>query len=110
MQQAQVRRVRGKIPGDDTGIEIRPSVCTICDPTTQCGLDLSVRDGRIVKVEGTLQNPHSRGTLCAKGAALRQYVYHEDRLRTPLRRVGPRGSDEFEPISGTTPWTRSPSA
>ena len=29
----------------------------------------------------------------------RQYVYHEDRLRTPLKRVGPRGSGEFAPIS-----------
>ena len=46
------RRLRAKIPGDDTGIEVRKSICAICDPTTQCGLDLYVRDGRIVKVEG----------------------------------------------------------
>ncbi len=93
------RRLKAKIPGADTGIEVRKSVCAICDPTTQCGLDLSVRDGRIVKVEGSRENPHNRGTLCAKGAATRQYVYHEDRLLTPLRRTGPRGSGEFEPIS-----------
>ena len=93
------RRLRAKLPGADTGIEVRKSVCAICDPMTQCGLDLSVRDGRIVKVEGSRENPHSRGTLCAKGAATRQYVYHEDRLLTPLRRTGPRGSGEFEPVS-----------
>ncbi len=93
------RRLRAKIPGDDTGIEVRKSICAICDPTTQCGLDLYVRDGRIVKVEGSQENPHNGGTLCSKGAATRQYVYHEDRLRTPLRRVGPRGSGEFVPIS-----------
>ena len=93
------RRLRAKLPGADTGIEIRKSVCAICDPTTQCGLDLSVRDGRIIKVEGSRENPHNRGSLCAKGAATRQYVYHEDRLRTPLRRTGPRGSGEFVAIS-----------
>ena len=93
------RRIRAKLPGHDTGIEVRKSVCTMCDPMTQCGLDVYVRDGRAVKVEGTRENPHSRGTLCAKGAATRQYVYHRDRLLTPLRRTGPRGSGEFEPVS-----------
>ena len=96
---ATERRLKAKIPGADTGIEVRKSVCAICDPMTQCGLDLYVRDGRIVKVEGSRENPHSRGGLCAKGAATRQYVYHEERLLTPLRRTGPRGSGEFEPIS-----------
>ncbi len=93
------RRIRAKLPGDDTGIEVRKTVCAICDPMTQCGLDVYVRDGRAVKVEGSRENPNSRGTLCAKGAATRQYVGHPDRLRTPLRRTGPRGSGEFEPVS-----------
>jgi anaerobic selenocysteine-containing dehydrogenase len=92
------RRRRGKIPGADTGIEVRKSVCTICDPTTQCGLDVSVLDGKVVKVEGTAENPHNAGTLCSKGAATRQYVYHPDRLHTPLRRVGRRGEASYEPI------------
>lgn len=94
------RMIKGKVPGAETGIEVRKSVCTICDPQTQCGLDCYVKDGRIIKVEGSLENP-SAGTLCAKGAAQRQWVYHEERLRTPLKRVGPRGSDEFVPISWT---------
>jgi anaerobic selenocysteine-containing dehydrogenase len=93
------RRLKAKIPGDDTGIEVRKSICAICDPQTQCGLDLYVKDGRIVKVEGSLENPHSRGTLCSKGAATRQYVYNAERLRTPLKRVGPRGSGEFAAIT-----------
>ena len=44
--EATERRLKAKLPGADTGIEIRKSVCTICDPMTQCGLDLYVRDGR----------------------------------------------------------------
>ncbi|MGI9862386.1 molybdopterin-dependent oxidoreductase [Moorella naiadis] len=89
----------GKIPGPETGIEVKKSICCICDPLTQCGLDVYLKDGRIIKVEGTKENPHNAGTLCSKGAATRQYVYHKDRLRTPLRRTGPRGSGEFSPIS-----------
>ncbi|MCL5124628.1 MAG: molybdopterin-dependent oxidoreductase [Deltaproteobacteria bacterium] len=89
----------GKIPGPETGIEIRKSICAICDPLTQCGLDLYVKDGKVIKVEGSKEHPYSVGTLCSKGAAQRQYVYSEDRLKTPLKRIGPRGSGKFEPIS-----------
>jgi anaerobic selenocysteine-containing dehydrogenase len=95
------RMAKGKIPGTETGIEVRKSICTICDPVTQCGLDCYVKDGRVIKVEGSLENPLNAGTLCAKGAAQRQWVYHEDRLRTPLKRVGPRGSGQMVPISWT---------
>ena len=90
---------RGKIPAPETGIEVRKSICTICDPQTQCGLDLYVKDGKIIKVEGSKEHPYSVGTLCSKGAANRQYIYSEDRLKTPLKRTGPRGSGKFEPIS-----------
>lgn len=93
------RLLRGKIPGAETGIEVKKSVCTICDPLTQCGLDVYVKDGRIIKVEGSKENPHNAGTLCSKGAATRQYVYHEDRLKTPMKRMGLRGSGKFVPIS-----------
>lgn len=93
------QRIRSKIPGTDTGIDVRKSICTICDPGSQCGLDLYVKDGKIIKVEGSKENPHSQGTLCAKGAATRQYVYHPERIQTPLKRVGPRGSGRFRPIS-----------
>ncbi len=89
--------LRGKMPG--SGIEVGKSICTICDPQTQCGLDLFLKDGRIIKVEGSREHPYNAGTLCAKGAALRQYVYSADRLRTPLKRTGPRGSGQFQPIS-----------
>ena len=92
-------KLKGKIPGPDTGIEVRKSVCAICDPGTQCGLDLYVKDGAIIKVAGTKEAPHSHGTLCSKGAAMRQYVYSSERVLTPLRRTGERGSGQFEPIS-----------
>ncbi len=91
--------LRGKIAAPETGIEIRKSICAICDPTTQCGLDLYVRDGRIIKVEGSEGHPYNQGALCPKGAAIRQYVYSEDRVRAPMKRTGPRGSGRLVPIS-----------
>ena len=45
--------------------------------------DLYVKDGKIVKVEESKENPYSVGTLCSKGAAQRQYIYSEERLKTP---------------------------
>lgn len=90
---------KGKIPGPQGGIEIKKTICSICNPDSHCGVDAYVKDGKIIKVEGTRANPHSGGILCPKGAAQRQYVYNKERLMYPMRRVGERGSGEFERIS-----------
>lgn len=93
------KKLKAKIPGDDTGIEIRHSLCAICSPSHHCGLDCYVKDGKIIRVEGTPEHPYSHGKLCTKGSSQRNYIYREDRIRTPLRRVGERGEGKFEPIS-----------
>ena len=81
------------------GIEIKKTICSICNPLSHCGIDAYVKDGVVVKVEGTKENPNSEGTLCSKGNANRQYIYHKDRIRTPLIRKGERTSGDFVPIS-----------
>ncbi|MBQ2690145.1 MAG: molybdopterin-dependent oxidoreductase [Solobacterium sp.] len=91
--------MHGKVPGTDSGIEIHHSMCDICTPGMQCGLDAYVKDGKIIKIEGTEGFPVSSGKLCTKGAGNRQFVYREDRILTPLKRVGERGEGKFEPIS-----------
>ena len=88
------RKLRAKIPGDDTGIRIKRTLCDICAPGSHCGVDAYVRDGRIIKVEGTRQHPVNKGVLCTRGACSREYVYSSDRIHTPLRRIGPRGAGE----------------
>lgn len=93
------QKIAAKIPGEDTGIQIKKTVCDICSPDHHCGIDAYVKDGRILKVEGSPDHPYSRGHLCTKGQCSRQYVYREDRIRTPMKRVGPRGSGQLEPIS-----------
>jgi len=91
--------LKGKIPDEKSGIEVRKTICSICNPISHCGIDAYVKDGVVIKVEGTRENPHNAGTLCSKGAANRQYIYHPDRIMTPLIKKGDRNSGQFEPIS-----------
>lgn len=92
-------KMAGKIPGEDTGIYTRNSFCDVCAPGPHCGVTCYVKDGKIIKVEGTDGHPTNHGLLCPKGQANRQYVYRKDRILTPLRRVGERGEGKFEPIT-----------
>ena len=81
---------------------IKHSLCDICNPGLHCGLELTVEEGKITGVRGTPGFPVSNGKLCVKGLATAQYVYREDRIQQPMRRTGPRGSGQFEPISWET--------
>ena len=96
-------RIRAKIPGEDTGIEIRHTLCDICTPQMHCGLDVYVKDGQVLKVEGTPDHPVNRGYLCTKGVNNRQYLYRKDRILTPLRRVGKRGENSLFLSAGKKP-------
>jgi len=64
-----------------------------------CGVLLYVKDGRLVKVEGDPEFPSNRGRLCPRCLALTQLVYHPDRLKYPLRRVGERGEGKWQRIT-----------
>jgi anaerobic selenocysteine-containing dehydrogenase len=64
-----------------------------------CGLLVHVENGRITKVEPDPDSPLNRGTICAKGIAQVERMYHPDRLTVPLKRRGKRGCGEWEPIS-----------
>ena len=93
------RLLKAKIPCAETGIDVKHTLCDICCPSFHCGIDAYVKDGKVVKIEGTADHPVNHGLLCPKGLSNRQYIYREDRIRTPLRRVGKRGEGKFEPIS-----------
>ncbi|MBI4767012.1 MAG: molybdopterin-dependent oxidoreductase [Deltaproteobacteria bacterium] len=64
-----------------------------------CGVLAYVKDGKIAKIAGDPDCPVSHGTLCSKGLASTQLVYHPDRLTYPLKRKGPKGSGKWERIS-----------
>ncbi|RME73718.1 MAG: hypothetical protein D6784_11475 [Chloroflexi bacterium] len=81
-----------------TGEErIVPSACLLCP--SGCGLLGRVVNGRLVKLEGNPMHPINQGALCPKGQAAPELLYNPDRLTGPLRRVGERGSDQWEPIT-----------
>jgi molybdopterin guanine dinucleotide-containing S/N-oxide reductase-like protein len=64
-----------------------------------CAMLVTVENGRAVRVAGDPDHPVTQGFLCAKVNRYVERTYHEDRLRTPMRRVGAKGSGQFEPIS-----------
>ena len=64
-----------------------------------CGVNLFVKGDKVDRVEGDATHPFSFGRACPRLLAMTQYMYHPDRLTHPLKRVGPRGSGQFEKIS-----------
>jgi anaerobic selenocysteine-containing dehydrogenase len=80
-------------------VTIGHSVCPHDCPST-CALDVELLgDGRIGRVRGTKENDYTAGVICAKVARYAERIHHPDRLMHPLRRVGPKGSGQFERIS-----------
>jgi sulfite dehydrogenase (quinone) subunit SoeA len=77
--------------------EVRKTTCYMC--ACRCGINVHLTSGKVTYIEGNRDHPVNKGVLCAKGASGIMQVTAPSRLRTPLRRVGPRGSGAFEPIS-----------
>lgn len=65
------------------------TVCQGCH--CECGVMVKVKDGRVVKIKGDPDHPMNRGFICVKGRVQHEIIYHPDRLKYPLRRVGGRG-------------------
>jgi len=63
-----------------------------------CALLVTVKDGVAVKVQGDPDHPFTDGSLCTKVAHYPERTYAADRLRYPLRRIGPKGKGEFKRI------------
>ena len=64
----------------------------------RCTLKAHVKDGKIIRFEtDNGEDPQLRA--CLRGRAYRQKVYHPDRLKYPMRRIGERGEGKFERIS-----------
>lgn len=98
------------VPGEE---QWHPAVCNEC--AAGCGTIVRVMEGRriietkdghareraaaIKKIEGNPLDPISGGKLCARGQAVVQALYHPDRLRSPKKRAGERGSGLFTDIS-----------
>ena len=77
------------------------TIRTVCahDCPDMCSLLAHVEDGRIVRIQGDPDHPFTAGFACGKVNRDMDLVYSPERLTTPLRRIGPKGSGSFEPIT-----------
>lgn len=76
---------------------IHKSVCRICHGG--CGVLVTVRDGRVIKVKGDPESPMNRGWMCIKGVRTPEIANHPDRLTVPLKRVKGRGEGAWQELS-----------
>ncbi|MEO1650242.1 MAG: molybdopterin-dependent oxidoreductase, partial [Pseudomonadota bacterium] len=77
--------------------EVKTTTCYMC--ACRCGIKVHLKDGKVRYIEGNRDHPVNKGVLCGKGSAGIMQHYSPARLRAPMKRVGPRGSGEFEEIS-----------
>jgi len=77
------QQVRGACPHD-------------CPDT--CALVTTVESGVAIRVAGNPDHRHTDGALCTKVSRYAERTYHPERLLTPLKRSGPKGSGQFEPV------------
>ncbi len=75
--------------------EWKKGICGICPAA--CWVEVGLNDGRMVDIRK--DESHPLGMICRRGEHAVEIVYSEHRLKTPMKRVGPKGTHEFEPIS-----------
>jgi formate dehydrogenase major subunit len=69
---AQSERQASLRPRTAEADHVTRSICPYC--AVGCGQRIYVKDGEITQIEGDPDSPISRGRLCPKGAASRNYV------------------------------------
>jgi anaerobic selenocysteine-containing dehydrogenase len=79
----------------------RTTVVGACphDCPDTCSILTTVEDGKAIAVRGNPDHPFTRGRLCVKVNNYEERVYSDKRVLYPLKRVGPKGSKQFQRIS-----------
>jgi cysteine desulfurase NifS len=81
--------------GKESGLEWRKGLCGICP--AGCWVEVGLKDGRLTDIRA--DTSHTLGMICRRGQHAPEIIYSEHRLEYPLKRVGPKGSYDFERIS-----------
>jgi nitrate reductase NapA len=71
---------------DENDLTWSKAPCRYCG--TGCGVEVGVKEGKVVTVRGDEKSPVNRGLLCVKGYHLPGMLYGEDRLKYPMLRDG----------------------
>ena len=79
---------------------------TVCplDCPDSCGMIATVRDGRVVSLQGDPAHPYTRGFICRKMRRYPERVHADDRLLYPQVRTGAKGEGRFARISWDEAW------
>jgi anaerobic selenocysteine-containing dehydrogenase len=84
--------VEAKTPPAQGQVEKVRTVCRGCGKM-ECGVWVTVKDGRVIKIEGDDGCLTSEGNCCTKSMASIQALYHPDRVNYPMKRTKPKGED-----------------
>ncbi len=77
------------------------SICRWCH--SQCRVLVHSDNGRLVKTEEDRTDPRVDQIFpptraCVRLAAAKEFIYHPDRLRFPLKRAGQKGENKWQTI------------
>lgn len=82
----------------DDGFETKVCNCT-GNCAGHCCLEVDVKDGKAFRITSAHYEDPDMDQCCLKGLSHLQRLYDPNRIKYPMRRVGERGSGEFERIS-----------
>ncbi len=71
--------------------------CKAC--IANCSVIVTVKNGRVIKLQGDPTDPMNKGRMCAKGLSGIQALYNPNRIKYPMLRVGERGENRWRRIS-----------
>ena len=78
-------------------METKHVTCASCD--IKCSVLADVEDNKILRVRRDPDHPITPHSLCNKGAAYPDQIYHKDRILYPLKSVGKRGEGKWARVS-----------
>jgi len=78
-----------------SNVEYKKGICGICP--AGCWIEAGMDNGRLVDIRA--DQDHALGMICRRGQHAAEIIYSDHRLKHPLKRIGPKGTHEFEKIT-----------
>ena len=91
----QTKSTRGQIKDQKPEMKWKKGICGICP--AGCWVEAGFKDGKLADIKP--DTGHPLGMLCRRGQHAPEVTYSDHRLKYPMKRVGPKGSYEFERIT-----------